>query len=82
MMTLDAGSGLLSLIVNVLFGAIGDVIQGSADRVIVPPLRRLPNGEVPSSLLVRSDWVAQHVARGVGRYELPAYCVQRDHHRR
>jgi hypothetical protein len=30
-----------------------------------------------SSVLVRSDWVAQHVARGVGHYELPTYFVQR-----
>ena len=28
-------------------------------------------------MVVLSDWVAHHVARRVGRYELPAYLVQR-----
>ena len=51
---------------------------------MVPPPPGTPGGRslfgpggARRNSLVRSDWVAQHVARGVGRYELPTYFVQR-----
>jgi hypothetical protein len=62
----------------VLCNAIVDLNVGSSDRCRATVNLAIANrGRCYVQYWSVLNWVAQHVARGVGRYELPTYFVQR-----